>query len=205
MPSQALNDFMQRTQEVRQLLDAHGALTRLRRAEGAVQSGGQGLQRIADVVQHLVSPPGRGRPAEVHALNSAGVALLSGHLQGFIFDLFKEVTVACLAGKVRDVAAVQSAANTRGNPNWQNITKLFRAVGFPDILADISWQRMSNAQLRRKLESFNMLRNKIVHGASEHVTKATVSNYLNVLTNFAYHLDDKLKVEVHKVTRRNPW
>lgn len=205
MPSQAFNDFIQRTEEVRQLLDAHGALTRLRRAEGALQAAGQGLQGIAGVVQHLVSPPGRGRPAEVHALNSAGVALLSGHLQGYVVDLFKEVTVACLDGKVRDVAALQSAANTRGNPNWQNITKLFKAAGFPDVLTNISWQRMSNVQLRRKLEAFNVLRNKIVHGSSEHVSKSAVSNYLNVFTNFAQHLDDTLKVEVRRVTRHNPW
>lgn len=205
MPSQALKDFKNRTQEVRQLLDAHGALTRLRRAEGALQSGGQSLRNVGNVVIHLVSTPGRGRPAEVHALNSAGIALLSAHLQGFIVDLFKEVTLACLDGKVRDVGALQSAANTRGNPNWSNITKLFRAAGFPDILSNISWQRMSNEKLRQKLESFNKLRNEIVHGTSARVRKAVVSNYLKVLTTFAEHLDNTLRREVRKVTRRFPW
>ncbi|HKU17647.1 MAG TPA: HEPN domain-containing protein [Candidatus Saccharimonadales bacterium] len=192
MASQALKDFDNRLEEVKQLMEAHGALTRIRRAEAALQGGHQNLQNVAQVVQHLVSSPGRGRPAEVHALNSAAIALLSAHLQGFLVDLFKEMAKAILDGVVRDVEAVISAANIRGNPNEHNIVKLFKAIGISDVLSGISWQHMSNQQLRINLRTFNELRNKIVHGSSEHVKKSSVSTYLNIFANFASHIDRKL-------------
>src|SRR5215469_10951437 len=91
VPSQALQDFRERLKEVQELLEAHSALTGLRNAQAALNAGGQTLQNVAQVVQHLVSAPGRGRPRQVQALNSAGIALLSAHLQGFLVDLHIEV------------------------------------------------------------------------------------------------------------------
>ena len=181
MPSQALLDFRNRLSEVGQLIDAHGALTRLKNAEAALNAGGQTLQNVAAVVQHLVSPPQPGRPPEVQALNSAGIALLSAHLQGFVIDLFVEVAQVTLNGKVKDLAALTDSANTRGNPNEQNIIRLFNSIGYPNVLDTVSWQKMSNKQLRAKLKAFNELRNKIVHGSSETVKKRTLANYLAVL------------------------
>jgi hypothetical protein len=205
MPSQALLDLRVRLGEVQQLLDAHSALIRLRRAEGATAGGIPTLQNIGAFVQNLVTPPGRGRPAEVHALNSAAIALLSAHLQGFVVDLYKEVAVSTLTGKVRDVNAIVETANLRGNPNADNITKLFSSLGYPDILDGMSWQRMSNIQLRNKLQSFNKLRNQIVHGSSGTVTKVQVSNYLQVFTSFAARIDAKMRTQVHAVTGAYPW
>ena len=205
MSSQALVDFRERLLEVRQLLDAHGALTRLKNAEAALNAGGQTLQNVAQVVQHLVSPPRPGRPPEVQALNSAGVALLSAHLQGYVVDLFTEVANITLSGKVKDLEALTGVANTRGNPNEQNITRLFNAIGYPDILDGISWQRMSNKQVKAKLKAFNELRNKIVHGSSETVKKRTLANFLAVFTSFAEKFDEKVRREVRSVTGTNPW
>jgi len=205
VPSQALADFNERLNEVQQLLDAHTALTRLRRAEAALNAGGQTLQSVAQVIQHLVSDPGPGRPREVHALNSAGVALLSAHLQGYVVDLFKEVANRTLTGKVRDVAALVEAADTRGNLNEANITRLFQSIGYPGVLDNISWQHMNNKQLRAKLKAFNELRNKIVHGTAETVKKDVLKNYLDVFSNLAERLDDKLRREVRNVTGTNPW
>ena len=205
MPSQALLDYRERLKEVQQLLDAHSALTRLRRAEAATANGIPDLQNIGAFVQNLVTPPGRGRPAEVHALNSAAIALLSAHLQGYVVDLYREVAVSTLTGKVRDVNALVETANLRGNPNTENITKLFASLGYPSILDSISWQRMSNAQLKGKLRTFNMLRNQIVHGSSGTVSKGQVENYLNVFTSFANKLDAQLRAQVHAVTGAYPW
>jgi len=205
MASQALTDFLKRLDEVQQLVDAHGALVRLKKAEATLHSGGQQLQNVAAVVQHLVSPPGPGRPPEVQALNSAGVALLSAHLQGFFVDLFKEAARTTLDGKVKNLDAVTESTNTRGNPNEQNITRMFKSIGYPNILDDIAWKNMSNRSLRIKLRSFNELRNKIVHGADASVTKAKLTNYLNVLTNFAQKFDGKLFREVRSVTGADPW
>jgi HEPN superfamily RiboL-PSP-like protein len=203
--SQALDSFQGRMKEVQQLLDAHTALTRLRRAEAALNAGGQTLQGVAQVVQHLVSAPGPGRPREVHALNSAGIALLSAHLQGYVVDLFKEVANETLTGKVRNVVALIEVANTRGNPNEANITQLFQSIGYPRVLDGITWQRMNNNQLRAKLRTFNELRNKIVHGTAGTVKKSALKNYLDVFSNLAERLDGKLRREVRAVIGANPW
>jgi hypothetical protein len=205
VPSQSLTDFQHRLGEVQQLLDAHDALTRLRRAEAATVGGIPDLQTIGAFVQNLVTPPGRGRRAQVHALNSAAIALLSAHLQGFVADLFKEVAHTTLAGRVRDINALISTASLRGNPNEQNIVKLFASLGYPNILDGISWQRMTNAQLKNKLKALNELRNKIVHGNSDAVSKAQVENFLNIFTNFAMRLDSRLRVQVHGVIGAYPW
>ncbi len=205
MPSQALIDFRERLKEVAQLVDAHGALTRLKNAEAALSSGGQNLQSVAQVVQHLVSPPRPGRPPEVQALNSAGVALLSAHLQGYVVDLFNEVARITLNGKVKDISVLTEAANTKGNPNEQNITKLFSSIGYPKILDGVSWQRTSNKQVKAKLKTFNELRNKIVHGSSEKITKRTLAGYLSIFTSFAERFDEKVRREVRGVIGADPW
>jgi len=142
MASRALEDFRERLKEVQQLLDAHSALTRLKNAEAALRAAGGQLPAVAEVVQHLVTPPRRGRPREVQALNSAGIALLSAHLQGFLAR-------ATLDGKVRDLQALLNSTRMRGNPNEANITRLFNSLGYSDVLGGISWQRMSNYRCER--------------------------------------------------------
>src|SRR6266498_4089067 len=100
MPSQALTDFEDRLAQVQQLVDAHVALVRLKKAEAAMGNGGGGLSQIKAVIDALVSDPKKGRPPEVQALNSAAIALLSAHLQGFVTDLFNEAARGLLAGHV---------------------------------------------------------------------------------------------------------
>jgi len=203
--SSALRDFRTRLEDVQQLIDAHSALTRLKRADAALQAGNRELVDVANVVTALVTDPGVGRRKEVHALNNAGVALLSGHLQGFIVDIFEESAKALLAGNVQSVNAIVSAAYTRGNPNPVNIKKLFNTLGFDDVLDNLSWTGMGNKQLREKLRTFNELRNRIVHGANERTQKQILVNHLSVFRNFAYHLDQKLREEIKKATGTYPW
>ena len=205
MPSQALQDFNVRLLDVQQLIDAHDALTRLRRAEASLQAGGQVLGNIAIVIQHLVTDPGAGRRKEVHALNNAGIALLSGHLQGFIVDIYKESAAALFAGHVRSVEALTGAAYTRGNPSPQNIKNTFSTLGFDDVFDGLSWQRMSTTALKKKLQDFNTLRNQVVHGANQRVRKQVLVNHLKVFQNFATRLDAKLRREIRDVTGTSPW
>ncbi len=205
MPSQALQDLQVRLLDVQQLIEAHDALTRLRRAEASLQAGGRELGDIVPVIQHLVTDPGAGRRKQVHALNNAGIALLSGHLQGFIVDIYRESAAALLAGHVQSVEAVIGAAYTRGNPNPQNIEKMFSTLGFDDVFEGLSWQRMSTTALKKKLRDFNTLRNQIVHGANKRVQKQVLVNHLNVFNNFATRLDAKLRREIRRVTGAHPW
>lgn len=205
MPSKSFSDFKERLTEVEQILDAHGALVRLRKAEDAIASVGGNLAKIGDVINALISKPGPGRPPEVHALNSSAIALLSGHLQGFVTDLYAESAEALLTPHVPDVQSVIDSAPTRGNPNEQNINRLFGTIGIADVLDGIGWNRMSNASLKRKLREFNELRNRIVHGKSETVRKAQVTTYASIWKNFARKLDGRLRREIKKKTGKDPW
>jgi|SRR5262249_31748860 len=205
MPSKALDDFRERLTEVEQLLDAHDALTRLRNAEAALRDAGSALEGLSGVLDHLVTRPGPGRPREVQALNSAGIALLSAHLQGFLMDLQGEVARATLDGKVSDLEALLETARMRGNPNQDNIMRSFKCLGYSNVLDGISWQRMSNTSLRAKLRAFNELRNSIVHGTSVTVRKSVLKNYLAVFRSFADQLDRKLRREVRALTGADPW
>jgi uncharacterized protein YutE (UPF0331/DUF86 family) len=93
----------------------------------------------------------------------------------------------------------------RGNPNEDNVKRLFNSLGYSDVLGEISWQRMSNRQMRAKLRAFNELRNSIVHGTSVSVKKSTLENYLAVFRSLAEQLDRKLKRQVSTLTNVDPW
>ncbi len=110
-----------------------------------------------------------------------------------------------LAGHVPSVAAVTSAANTRGNPNPQNIKKVFSTLGLEDILDGLSWHGMGNPALRKKLQDFNTLRNRIVLAASEQARKQLLVNQLAVFNTLATRLDAKLRTDIHGVTGTYPW
>jgi hypothetical protein len=203
MPSHALTSFITRLGEIDQLLSAHDALLRFHRAQTAALT--PGLASVATAVNHLVASPGPGRPPPIQALNKAGIALLSGHLQGFLTDLHSEAAGHLFAGHVASIPTMVAAAPTRGNPNRENISRLFATVGFNDILHGISWQRCSNSTLYSRLEAFNRLRNRIVHGSSVSVSKSTVKGYLSSWTALANRLDAKLRNEIRTITGHHPW
>lgn len=204
MSSTALKDFKLRLSEVEQLLEAHTALLRFHRAAAAATGAGS-LAAVAAVVNHLVTEPGPGRPPQIQALNKAAIALLSGHLQGFITDLYRESAAKLFGGHVSNLQTLTDAAPTRGNPNKDNITWLYATLGFDDILKGISWQRCSNEMMLKRLHEFNVLRNKIVHGTSININKSTVTGYLSSWTALAERLDEKLKAEIKKLTGVSPW
>ena len=78
MPSVALTNFEKRLSEIQQIVDAHGALVRLKKAEEAHAEAAGDLTKIGKVIDALVSAPGAGKPPQVQALNGAAIALLSG-------------------------------------------------------------------------------------------------------------------------------
>ena len=205
MPSRACADLNERLREIDQLLEAHGALTRLKRAEAALAASTQSLQNVAQVVNALVTPPGVGRPAEVQALNKAAIALLSAHLQGYVEDVFEEVGRVLLHGRVPQIDALLTQAQRRGNPNWDNITRLFAAIGFADILNAISWRGVSNATLKKRLRELNELRNRIVHGQTETVRKRVVVKYSSFVRQFAARLDRTVAQVYAALTGQAPW
>jgi hypothetical protein len=205
MPSQALADLETRLAEIDQLLEAHTALTKFYNAQQQLEEGSKDLKDILAVLEHLVKSPGPGRPPEVQALNKAGIALLSAHLQGYISDLFSEVVIHLFEGKVKSTQAMTATAPSRGNPNAENITRLFASIGFPSILDGISWQKMSNKSAREKLRELNTLRNDIVHGSPATVTKPKLKNFTAFVRNLTKRLDRKLRDHLQAVLEHNPW
>ena len=93
----------------------------------------------------------------------------------------------------------------RGNPNPQNIKKMFSTLGIDDVFDGLSWQRMSTSALRKKLQDFSALRNEVVHGANKRVRKQVLVNHLNVFKNFATRLDAKLRRDIRSVGGTHPW
>lgn len=100
MSSQSRKDLDQRLKDIDQLLNAHSAITKFKKAEQAATRAGGGLGQIANVVNALVTQPGKGKPAEVDAINRSAFVLLTAHFQGYVDDLHKETANIVLAGKV---------------------------------------------------------------------------------------------------------
>lgn len=168
-------------------------------------NGGTGLSQIKRVIDALVSDAKKGRPPEGQALNSAAIALLSAHLQGFVTDLFQETARCLLSSHVPDISVLIDSAPLRGNPNEQNITKIFATIGLPDVISGIYWQRLGNSSLRKTLREFNELRNRIVHGKAEVVHKKSVIIYMDVWRHFAERLDKKVGKSIETATGSAPW
>lgn len=110
-----------------------------------------------------------------------------------------------LDGKVTDIEALIQVAPTHGNPNERNINRLFEAIGFPKVIDGLSWSRMGNDALRRKLRDFNELRNRVAHGVGETVTKSRVENFMNVWDSLAKHLDRKIGRAIRNRIGESPW
>jgi len=194
--TQALQNLKSRLTEVESILKAHEAMVRFRNLEdGLTQETKNILGQTLNALQSLVSSVGRGRPKgdQVVPLNRAAIALISSHLQGYISEVFAECAMILLDGKVESVECVINQAPTRGNPNPENIKRLFQCIGFPDILENIHWQKMQNKTVRDKLREIVELRNRIVHGTPEAVQKTKVVNLKIFVERFTKHFDKKLE------------
>ena len=131
MPSQARQYLADRLVDVDQILQAHTALTKFKRAEAVANQAGGGLQSIINVVNALVTDPGQGRPAEVAALNRSAFVLLCAHFQGFVEDLHREAAQCTLNGKVASIEDIVKLVKPRNsNPHADIIGRCFRALAF---------------------------------------------------------------------------
>lgn len=206
MPSHAFADLGNRLAEIDLLLEAHEALIKFHRAEQAIAGTGvANLQQAVQYLQNLVQDVGRGRPPEVQAVSKGAIALLSAHLQGYLVDLHQECAHLLLNEHIASVNALVNQAPTRGNPNADNIGRLFATLGFRGVLDGIHWRNMSNSSVKARLQKINELRNRIVHGAPETVHKVQVTNNLNFVRRFTQKFDTQMTVSMTKVLGRAPW
>jgi hypothetical protein len=192
--------------DVKQLLLAHTALTRIHRAEKIFQKPGVEFSQIAEIIRNLVNQPRNGRPAEVSALNRAAIVLLSAHLQGFVEDLQFEAANIVLKDKVSDIEKIAKNAIPRGvNPHADVIEKIFAGIGLYEILESICWQKASNSTIKRRITDYIQLRNKIAHGTQVSISKAKVNEYKKFVELFAKNLDEIVAVKIQEYTNEKPW
>lgn len=206
MPSRALSSLADRLKDVEQLMNAHTAAVQIRRARrGALQSGGQVAQAVI-AIGNLVGPLQRGRVAEVESLNRAAIVLLSAHLEGFLEDIYAEAASSLLQGRVKSVPElIKEPKGFFRNPQPGYIEKLFRTLGFPEILNGVHWQKASDQAVRNRLTDYMDLRNKIAHGQQIKVRKSKVRKFTRFVNLFAEKFDEKLKAEIRNITNLPPW
>jgi hypothetical protein len=149
---------------------------------------------------------GRGAPAKLGdgsreglALNKACVVLLSAALQSYVEDVFLICSFKAFGRTLIDdeLKNYQATWSRWGNPNPGNITTLFRRLGVDDILAGLSWQKQSTAQVKNTLDAINQVRNCIAHGSDIKVNKkdfplhlAHIRRWRNSCEQFGARFDD---------------
>jgi hypothetical protein len=204
LPSKALANLQLRLQDITQLLEAHAALTKFKKAEIAAK--GAGLNSLVAVVDALVKQPGKGRPAEVSALNRAAFVLLTAHFQGFVDELHREAADHVLKGKVGSVDDVVRMIKPRNaNPHVDVVERMFAGLGCYDVMAGISWPKCTNATVKKRLTDYIETRNKIAHGKQLAITKAQVQRYKGYVELLSAKLDAVVASKAKGTWGKAPW
>lgn len=204
MPSTALANLKNRLADIDQLIAAHTALTKFKKAQAAAKGGG--LEQIIDVVNALVKEPGVGRPAEVAALNRAAFVLLTAHFQGFVDELHRETADHVLKGKVSSIDDVVKMVKPRNaNPHVDVIERMFAGLGCYEVMSNISWNRCANATVKKRLTDYIDTRNKIAHGKQLVVTKAQVVAFKYYVELLAGKIASNVGAKVKASTGKAPW
>jgi hypothetical protein len=206
MASQSRQNLNKRLQDIDQLLEAHKAITKFKKAEAAAKNGSGALAEVGRVFDALVTDPGPGKPKEVDAINRAAFVLLCSHLQGFIDDLHKETAGIVLDGKVNDVEKTIKLIKPRNaNPHVEIIEKMFSGLGIYDLMQEISWQKCSNKTVRERLTGYIVERNKIAHGTQLGISKGKVEQFKKYVETLSDKLDESVAQNVARITGRRPW
>ncbi|MGJ8595074.1 HEPN domain-containing protein [Sulfitobacter sp.] len=115
---------------------------------------------------------------EGDAINRACIVALSGALQNYVEQVFTE----CSNGSFRRLVWVPAEEERYkvtwknwGNPNSDNIDRLFRRLGIDSVLAGLSWRKQTNETWRANLNRINHVRNCIAHGSPLTVSKRPYS------------------------------
>ena len=125
----------------------------LLQARRAMHGGGQG------------APPIVNGARQGAALNRSCVLMISGLMQGYVEEVFFEVSEEKLGLNAAQVVNYRDLYDRFGNPSPTNIRIHFRRLGVADVLAGLSWQARTTTSVIRALENLNHLRNQIAHGA----------------------------------------
>ncbi len=141
------------------------------------------------------------------SINRSCVVMLSALLQTHVEDVFKEAARRVFPALNANPPAFDRYWNlikNWGNPSDANIIGLFILVGIPDVFDRLSWQGTNNADIRRRFDEINQIRNRIAHGNRQltvnnvpfSLTLAKVITYRNLAFNFGARFEPHVRVLV---------
>ncbi|WP_323784125.1 HEPN domain-containing protein [Thalassovita sp.] len=100
------------------------------------------------------------------AIVQAGIVLLSASFQAFVEDVFLECSEKAfgkmLSGK--NLKNYRETWRNWGNPNPDNIVRLFRRLGCDDVFENLSLRDPTKEDFLKTLVTLNSARNCIAHG-----------------------------------------
>lgn len=106
-------------------------------------------------------------------------------------------------------AAVEREAGRLNTPNVANTESLFElAIGLPNGLHDISWQKMSRAKVLANVDEFvHDIRGEIVHKGTtpSPLHKGGVENWIKFFDGLVSKLDPKIGTHLEAITGTAPW
>jgi hypothetical protein len=206
MTSNALKNLTTRLKDIDQLLNAHTAITKFKKAEQAAQNAGGQLAQVAQVFNALVTDPGPGKPKEVDAINRAAFVLSMAHFQGFVDELHAELGSVMLNGKaVNPDAVIKLVKPQRSNPHVNVINQMFSGIGVYELMESLRWQKCDNKTVKSRLTGYLETRNKIAHGSKVPITKGKVSQLKQFIELLAAKLDDEASSKAKLTLNKKPW
>lgn len=169
------------------------------------------IDQLTEARKKLVDKP-RGRPPLQNgetlglAVQRSAIVLMSAVLQSFVEDVFLETSKTALApvNRLTSTAQYEKSYNRNGNPNPDNIERLFLRLGIENVLDGLSWRKCTNETVRRKLNTLNQLRNGIAHGRTNLtidgqayvLRQVAVSNYRNFLEQFGARFEGHVRAQL---------
>jgi RiboL-PSP-HEPN len=182
MSSNAREELDRALQDVKQVIDAHVALT----------GGGVGAP-----------PKSLGAP-----VTRAGVVLLVAATEAFVEDLFKEAVDLIWPTHPNKVAFVEATVGIRAfaNPSVHKTNMLFFNLGIPWVLDEIRWQKRTNKSFVDSLTLLIKRRNEIAHGAKPRasVQLRQLRAWRRLIELYAARLETLVADRVEAVTGTRP-
>lgn len=167
-------------------------------------------ERLEDVAR-LLEAHQSGRHWRLEALNRGAVVILSAQLQGYLADLFGEVSDYLLEsrpqGRVFESRKVfvDEALRSFGNPSPDRVKSLFRYLGLRDVFTDLEWETLTSKDIRDALEKLIRLRNEIAHGKRPSISKEEVENWTLFVSQFAERFEYSMHEYIRVQTGILPW
>ena len=134
------------------------------------------------------------------AVNQSCITMMSALLQGYVEEVFFYASSRLFKTLHGDdvIKRYKDTYYRWGNPNPDNMKRLFRRLGIDNVFDGLSWQKCSTDTITTKLDEINWARNRIAHGQKmdSEVTLAQVRNLRDFVEQFgkrfAAHVRKKL-------------